>query len=65
MLSRPYSYVVGDLTKIQISQITGYLRGKSVLIIFDRHTNLKYKNENIYFWCRGYYVDTVRKMLKR
>lgn len=61
MLFRPYSYVVWDLTKIQISQITGYLKGKSVLIIFDRHTNLKYKNENIYFGCRGYYVDTVKK----
>ena len=37
----------------------GYLKGKSSLIIFDRHANLKYKYGNLRFWCRGYYVDTV------
>ena len=45
----------------------GYLKGKSSLIIFDRHANLKYKYGNRHFWCRGYYVDTVgrnEKMIK-
>jgi len=37
----------------------GYLKGKSSLMIFDRHANLKYKYGNRHFWCRGYYVDTV------
>ena len=37
----------------------GYLKGKSNLMIFNRHANLKYKYGNRHFWCRGYYVDTV------
>ncbi len=37
----------------------GYLKGKSSLMIFDSHVNLKYKYGNRHFWCRGYYVDTV------
>ena len=47
--------------KYSISEIMGYLKGKSSLIIFDRHANLKYKYGNRHFWCRGYYVDTVGK----
>ena len=39
----------------------GYLKGKSSLMIFDRHANLKYKYGSRHFWCRGYYVDTVGK----
>ena len=46
--------------KYSISEIMGYLKGKSSLIIFDRHSNLKYKYGNRHFWCRGYYVDTSR-----
>ena len=45
--------------KYSVSEIMGYLKGKSSLIIFDRHANLKYKYGNRHFWCRGYYVDTV------
>ena len=37
----------------------GYIKGKSTLMIFDRHANLKYKYGSRQFWCRGYYVDTV------
>ena len=43
----------------------GYLKGKSSLIIFDRHANMKYKYGNRHFWCRGYYVDTVGKNAKK
>ena len=43
----------------------GYLKGKSSLIIFDRHANLKYKYGNRHFWCRGYYVDTVGRNEKK
>jgi len=39
----------------------GYLKGKSSLMIFEKHANLKYKYGNRHFWCRGYYVDTVGK----
>ena len=44
-----------------VAQFVGYLKGKSSLMIFDRHANLKYKYGNRHFWCRGYYVDTVGK----
>lgn len=30
-------------------------------MIFDQHVNLKYKYDNRYFWCRGYYIDKVGK----
>ena len=51
--------------KYSVSQIMGYLKGKSSLMIFDRHANLKYKFGNRHFWCRGYYVDTVGKNAKK
>ena len=44
-----------------VAQFVGYLKGKSSLMIFDRHANLKYKYGKRHFWCRGYYVDTVGK----
>ena len=47
--------------KYSVAQIMGFLKGKSSLMIFDRHANLKYKYGNRHFWCRGYYVDTVGK----
>lgn len=46
---------------ISVAQFMGYLKGKSSLMIFDRHANLKYKYGNRKFWCRGYYVDTCGK----
>ena len=46
---------------MSIAQFVGYLKGKSTLMIFDRHANLKYKYGSRNFWCRGYYVDTVGK----
>ena len=45
--------------KYSVAQIMGYLKGKSSLMIFDRHANLKYKYGNRHFWAREYYVDTV------
>ncbi len=45
--------------KLSVSQFMGYLKGKSSLMIFDRHANLKYKYGNRQFWCKVYYVDTV------
>ena len=51
--------------KYSVSEIMGYLKRKSSLMIFDRHANLKYKYSNRHFWCRGYYVDTVGKTAKK
>ena len=51
--------------KMSVSYFMGYLKGKSTLMIFERHANLKYKYGNRHFWCRGYYVDTVGKNKER
>ena len=51
--------------KISVSSFMGYLKGKSSLMIFDKHANLKYRYGNREFWCRGYYVDTVGKNEKK
>jgi putative transposase len=45
--------------KYSISSFMGYLKGKSAMMIFDRHSNLKYKFGNRHFWATGYYVSTV------
>jgi putative transposase len=50
--------------KISVSSFIGFLKGKSSLMIFERHSNLKYKFGNRHFWCRGYYVDTVGRNKK-
>ena len=49
---------------LSVAQFMGYLKGKSSLMIFDRHANLKYKYGNRHFGCRGYYVDTVGRNAK-
>ena len=45
--------------KIAVSNFMGYLKGKSSLMIFERHANLKYKYGNRNFWAKGFYVSTV------
>ena len=45
--------------KISVSSFMGYLKGKSSLMIFDKHANLKYRFGNRKFWAEGYYVSTV------
>ena len=47
--------------KYSVSEIMGYLKSKSTLMIFDRHANMKYKFGNRHFWAKGYFVDTVGK----
>ena len=60
-----YGKMKGDIPpKISVSSFMGYLKGKSSLMIFDKHANLKYRYGNREFWCRGYYVDTVGKNKK-
>jgi putative transposase len=43
--------------KMSVSEFMGYLKGKSALMIFDKHPDMKYGNRH--YWARGYYVDTV------
>lgn len=50
--------------KHSVSQVMGYLKGKSSLMIFEKYANIKYKYGNRHFWCRGYYVDTVGRNRK-
>ena len=45
--------------KISVSSFMGDLKGKSALMIFDKHANLKYKFGNRHFWAEGYYFSTV------
>ena len=45
--------------RVAVSDFVGYLKGKSALMMFDKHTNLKYKFGNRHFWAEGYYVSTV------
>ena len=50
--------------KLSVAQFMGYLKGKSFLMIFDRHANLKYKYCNRKFWYKRYYVDTLGRNKK-
>ena len=54
-----YIMLVSIPPKYSVSQIMGYLKGKSSLMIYEKYANLKYKYGNRHFWCRGYYVSTV------
>ena len=45
--------------KLSVASFMGYLKGKSALMMFDKHANLKYKFGNRHFWSEGYYVSTV------
>ena len=51
--------------KMSVAGVVGFLKGKSSLLIHQRHGNLKHKYGNRSFWCRGYYVDTAGKNAKR
>ena len=51
--------------KYSVAQIMGYLKGKSSIMIFERHANLKYKYGNRKFWCTGYYVSTIGRNEKQ
>lgn len=50
--------------KMSVAGAIGYLKGKSTLLIFERHAEMKYKYGQRQFWCIGYYVDTVGKNTK-
>ena len=51
--------------KMSVSGFVGFLKGKSSLMIHERHGNLKYNHGNRTFWCRGCFVDTAGKNAKK
>ena len=61
----PFRGLFSPFVKFGVASFVGYIKGKSTLMIFERHANLKYKYGNRHFWCRGYYVDTVGKNAKK
>lgn len=65
MLHRPCTYAGKNTAKIQRVADSRILQGKSSLMIFDRHANLKYKYGNRHFGCREYFVDTIGKNTKK
>ena len=59
MMSDHIHLLVSIPPKYSVSEVMGYLKGKSAMMIFDRHSNLKYKFGSRHFWAEGYYVSTV------
>ena len=59
VVSSPFHGLFSPFVKFGVSQFMGYLKGKSAMMIFNRHANLKYKFGNRNFWATGYYVSTV------
>ena len=55
--------LVSTPPKYSVSNFMGYLKGKSLLMIFDKHADLKYKYGNRKFWAEGYYVSTMSKKI--
>ena len=45
--------------KMSVSDFMAYLKGKSSLMLFDRHPEYRQKWTDRHFWARGYYVSTV------
>ena len=60
-MSGSCTYAGGNPPKHAVSSFMGFLKGKSSIMIYNKWGNMKYKYRNRQFWCRGYYVDTVRK----
>ena len=50
---------VGIPPKMSVSEFMSYLKGKSALMLFDRHPEYRSKHSDRHFWARGYYVSTV------
>ena len=59
IMSNHIHLVLLILPKYSVSSFMGYLKGKSSLMIFDMHSNLKYRYGNRKFWAEGYYVSTL------
>ena len=64
-VSGSYPHAGGNTTQDECFQFRRFSQRESSLIIFERHSNLKYKYGNRQFWCRGYYVDTAGKNAKK
>ena len=54
-----FAHISENITKFTVSSFMGYLIGKSILMIFEKHANLKYNYGNRGFWSEVYYVSTL------
>ena len=59
VVSSPFHGLFSPFVKFGVGDFMGYLKGKSTLMIFERHANMKYKYGRRCFWAKGYYVSTV------
>ena len=59
VVSSPFHGLFSPFVKFGVGEFMGYLKGKSTLMIFERHANMKYKYGRRCFWAKGYYVSTV------
>lgn len=50
---RSYTFTIVNPPQYSVSQIMRYLKRKSDMMIFERHTNLKYKYGDRHFWAEG------------
>jgi len=50
VVSSPFHSLLSPFVKFGVSSFMGCLKGKSVLMMFDKHANLKYKFGNRHFW---------------
>ena len=48
--------------KLSISDVVAYIKGKSALMVYDRHPEVKAGWGERHLWARGYYVETVGKV---
>lgn len=58
VVSSPFHGLFSPFVKFGVSDFMGYLKGKSTLMIYDRHPELQSKWDKA-FWARGYYVETI------
>ena len=60
-MPRPCTTSTEHTTQNERFGFMGYLKGKSILMIFQEYGNTKFAYRKCELWCKGYYVDTVGK----
>lgn len=48
-----------DTAEVEYINVVAYIKGKSALMIYDRHPEIKARWGERHLWARGYYVETV------
>ncbi len=52
------AYVFGNTTEVQYIRVYVILKGKSTLMLFDRHPEYRSRGDK-HFWARGYFVASI------